>query len=392
MIELEKAKRLGSVTTYYFAKKLAEIREMNAKNEIQIINLGIGSPDLLPPKEVIAELKRASDFSDANKYQSYTGLPQLREAFASWYQSFFNVEVDANSEILPLMGSKEGIMHIHQSYINDGDIVLVPNPGYPAYRMTVSLAGGTSRMYDLVAENNWLPDFEQLEKEDLSKVKIMWINYPHMPTGATANLDFYTRLVAFAKKHNILICHDNPYVFILNDNPLSIFQVPGAKECCVEMVSLSKCYNMAGWRIGGLVGDEEIIKTVLKFKSNMDSGMYKPLQLAAVKALVLGQDWFDGLNEIYKKRQTIAKAIMEELGAEYEVGRVGMFVWAKVSDASKKVEIYCDEILYGANVFITPGHIFGSNGEGYIRISLCSTEDTLNEALNRIRRYKGEKA
>jgi len=348
MMNIKPADRLGSVTTYYFAKKLVEIAELNSKNDRQIINLGIGSPDLLPPEEVLSELKRAADLPDANKYQSYLGLKELRQGFADWYDRFFQVEVSSDENVLPLMGSKEGIMHLHMSLLNPGDEVLVPNPGYPAYRMTAALAGATARFYDLEADKGWLPNFAELEKEDLSKVKIMWINYPHMPTGARADIDFYRDLVQFAKRNNILVCHDNPYAFILNDKPVSIMQVDGALDCCIEMVSLSKCYNMAGWRVGG---------------------------------------WMEGLNDIYIKRRKIAYQIMEAVGAQYEEDRAGLFVWAKVN-TDKSVATFCDEILYGAQVFITPGHIFGTNGEGYIRISLCSSEAILTEALERILKSK----
>lgn len=387
-MKVKQAKRLESVSTYYFAKKLAEITELNKQNEVQIINLGIGSPDLLPPAEVIDILKTSVDELDANKYQSYKGQPVLRSAFSEWYRNHFDVGVCEHTEVLPLMGTKEGIMHIHMSILHEGDEVLVPNPGYPAYRMTAALAGAEAVLYDLISDNNWLPDLEKLGAQDLSKVKLMWINYPHMPTGASADLEFYEKLVSFAKQHEIIICHDNPYAFILNENPISIMQIEGAEDWCVELVSLSKCYNMAGWRVGALIGHENMINTVMKFKSNMDSGMYKPLQLAAAKALSMGQEWMDTLNEVYAKRKVIAQEIMEEIGAEYESDKVGMFVWAKISKSDLSSAEFCDEILYSAQVFITPGHIFGTNGEGYIRISLCSDEDTLRSALDRIRKNK----
>lgn len=390
-MKIQQAKRLDSVSTYYFAKKLAEIADINARDEIQIINLGIGSPDLLPPKEVIDTLKKSSEAIDANKYQSYKGLPVLRNAFTSWYDRFFNVEINSNKEVLPLMGSKEGIMHISMSLLNPGDEVLVPDPGYPAYRMTAALAGATSRFYDLKAENNWLPDLENLKSQDLSKVKLMWINYPHMPTGAKADLNFYKTLVDFAKEKEIIICHDNPYVFILNDSPVSILQVEDAKSHCLELVSLSKCYNMAGWRVGALVGHENAINTVMKFKSNMDSGMYKPLQEAAAKALTMDADWMTSLDAIYSRRKKIAQEIMRTVGAEYEENKAGLFVWAKIKDPSKSVEEFCDDIIDNAKVFITPGHIFGKNGEGYIRISLCSSEEILNHALDRIKASNSSK-
>lgn len=384
-MKIKQAKRLEFISTYYFAKKLAEIAELNARDEIQIINLGIGSPDLMPPSEVIEILRSTAEHKDANKYQSYKGLSILREGFAAWYADHFDVTIDPNKEVLPLMGSKEGIMHIHMSLLDEGDEVLVPNPGYPAYRMTSALAGASIRFYDLKAQNNWLPDLQLLNAQDLSKVKLMWINYPHMPTGARADHSFYKELIAFAKENNIIICHDNPYTFILNDEPMSIMQLEGAKECCVELISLSKCYNMAGWRVGGLIAHENMINTVLKFKSNMDSGMYKPLQIAAAKALSMGQEWMDSLNAVYSKRKMIAQEIMSELDAEYEEGRAGLFVWAKIKGQNISASEFCDRILYNAKVFITPGHIFGSNGEGYIRISLCSDEEILSAALERIR-------
>ena len=389
-MKIQQAKRLESVTTYYFAKKLAEVTSLNAQNKVQIINLGIGSPDLLPPKEVIDILKKTADETDANKYQSYKGQPSLRSAFAEWYDRHFGVRIIPDTEVLPLMGTKEGIMHIHMSLLNEGDEVLVPNPGYPAYRMTAALAGASTVFYDLKSEENWLPNLEELATKDLSKVKLMWINYPHMPTGSLADLDFYSTLVAFAKKHQIIICHDNPYAFILNEKPISILQVPGAHDWCIELVSLSKCYNMAGWRVGALVGHQNMINTVMKFKSNMDSGMYKPLQIAATKALSMGQDWMDSLNKVYARRKVIAQEIMHTLGAEYETDKVGMFVWAKIKHSDLTSADFCDQILYNADVFITPGHIFGSNGEGYIRISLCSDEDTLRAALDRIKTYKSK--
>ena len=389
-MRVRQAKRLDSVNTYYFARKLAEISELNKKNDTQIINLGIGSPDLLPPKEVIETLKVAASQADANKYQSYKGLPELRAAFSNWYQRFFRVEISSETEVLPLMGSKEGIMHISMALLDPEDEVLVPNPGYPTYRMTAALAGAKTRFYDLNAENHWLPDLEALEAADLSKVKLMWINYPHMPTGAKADLSFYQKLIDFARRNGILICHDNPYVFILNDAPVSILQIEGAKDCCIELVSLSKCYNMAGWRIGALIGHENAVNTVLKFKSNMASGMFRPLQIAAAKALSMDESWMRSLDDVYEKRKVIAHEIMDEIGAEYEDDAAGLFVWAKVKDINGAVESFCDDILYGANVFITPGHIFGKNGEGYVRISLCSTEETMKEALHRIRASKNK--
>jgi len=293
--------RIGQVKTYYFATKLAQIAVMNKMGK-DVINLGIGSPDLLPPDDIIQALTSATTDTVANKYQSYKGIPELREAFAKWYNRWFGVTLDFGKEVLPLIGSKEGIMHISMSFLNEGDEVLVPNPGYPAYRMTSKLAGATVRNYDLTLENGWKPNLDQLRKEDLSRVKIMWVNYPNMPTGQPADLNFFNKLVEFGREQKILICHDNPYGFILNDHPISIMQVDGAKDVAIELNSLSKCFNMAGWRVGVMVGQKEYIDAVMKFKSNMDSGMYKPIQMAAVKALSLNQEWFDKLNDIYTRR------------------------------------------------------------------------------------------
>lgn len=375
--------RIGEVKAYYFATKLAQIAEMNQSGET-VINLGIGSPDILPPKEVIAALKDAAEETDANKYQSYKGIPELRSAFAHHYLSMLDVTIDPNHEVLPLIGSKEGIMHLAMSFLSPGDQVLVPNPGYPSYRVTTELAGATSIFYDLKADNNWLPDLTYLEAQDLSKVKMMWINYPHMPTGAQANEAFYHELVQFALRNKILICHDNPYNFILNDNPLSIFNIEGARACAVELCSLSKCFNMAGWRVGALIGDKEYIDVVMRFKSNMDSGMYKAVQKAAVKALHMGQGWFDGLTVEYKKRREIVWQIFDLLNCSYDKSGVGMFVWAKVPDYISDVEGWIEEILVSSRVFITPGFIFGTNGERYIRIALCSNEDLLKTAYQKI--------
>lgn len=379
------SKRLDKVTTYYFAKKLAEIARMNATQDVEVINLGVGSPDLLPPKSVIETLNSSSHLVDANKYQSYRGIPLFRNSVSEWYNRHFGIEVNSPDEILPLLGSKEGIMHLHMSMLDEGDEVLVPNPGYPAYSMTALLAGGIPRYYNLTEAGSWLPNIEKLEQQDLSKVKIMWINYPHMPTGARIDIETMQSLVDFAKRNEILLCHDNPYIFILNDNPMSIFQVKGAKDCCVELISMSKCYNMAGWRIGAMIGNADILNTVLKFKSNMDSGMYKPLQIAAAKALSIDRSWFDELNEIYARRRKIAFEIMNALDAEYDEDSAGMFVWGKVPSFVSCVENFCDDLLLKSNVFITPGHIFGSNGEGYIRVSLCNDKDILHQALDRIK-------
>ncbi len=381
MIEI--AKRLHQAETYYFAKKLAEIRELNAQG-LDIINLGIGSPDLPPPSEVSTALISALAEKDAHQYQAYKGIPELTSAFANWYKNHFNVEINAATEVLPLIGSKEGVMHISMTFLNEGDEVLVPNPGYPSYSMNGKIAGATVRYFDLEESLNWLPDLEKLSNQDLSKVKLMWINYPNMPTGGNATLAFYEALIIFAKKHNILICHDNPYTFILNEKPVNIFEVEGAKDVVLELTSLSKNYNMAGWRIGAVTGEKKYIDEIMKFKSNMDSGMFKPAQKAAVAALNMPTSWFDSLNEIYTKRKVIATKILKASGCEIASEGAGMFVWAKIPSSYNHAEILSNEVLNKARVFITPGHIFGSKGNEYLRISLCSDEAQLDIALERI--------
>ena len=382
---IQEAKRLGVAETYYFAKKLAEIREMNAGSEIKVLNLGIGSPDLPPPANVIKALTDGAIKVDAHGYQAYKGIAELNVAFAGWYKNHFNVEIKAEHEILPLIGSKEGVMHISMSYLNPGDAVLVPNPGYPAYAMCARLAGADVVYFDLEESLSWLPDIDKMEAElDLTKVKIMWVNYPNMPTGGKADLAFFEKLIAFGKRNDILICHDNPYTFILNDDPISLMQVEGAKETALELTSLSKNYNMAGWRLGAVVASKQVIDTLLKFKSNMDSGMFKPMQLAAIEALSLGREWFDYLNGEYSQRKEIAIEIMESIGCTPLEGGVGMFVWASIPESTVSAEKLADDILYNNGVFITPGHIFGSNGNRYLRISLCSDVAQLRQALERI--------
>ncbi len=382
-IKINPANRLGEVKEYYFSIKLREIAELNATGK-NILNLGIGSPDLPPHPSVIKELNKNANLSNSHAYQSYKGIPELRNAFSSWYKKYFNVDLNPENEVLPLMGSKEGIMHISMSFLNPGDEVLVPNPGYPAYAAVTQLAGGKTRNYDLIEENNWLPDLEKLSKEDLSNVKIMWVNYPNMPTGSTPDKTFFKKLIRFGKEHGILIVNDNPYAFILNEKPCSILEIDGAKEIAMELNSLSKAQNMAGWRVGILAGKKEMIETVLRFKSNMDSGMFKPIQLAAAKALELPQSWYDDLNEIYKKRQKKVFQIMDILNCKYDKNQKGMFVWAKTPKKIKDGYELSDKILYNKNVFITPGGIFGSNGNQYIRISLCNTIEIFEEALKRI--------
>ncbi len=381
------AKRLGETKEYYFSKKLREIAEMNKKGT-KVINLGIGSPDRPPHPEVIERLHKTALQENTHGYQSYKGAPELREAFAQWYKRYFRVSLDAEKEVLPLMGSKEGIMHLSMTFLNEGDQVLVPDPGYPTYRSASQLAGAVCIPYDLKEERGWKPDLKELEERDLSRVKLMWVNYPQMPTGAKADPAFFERLVAFARRNHILLCHDNPYSFILpgeNSRPRSLLEIPGAREVAVELNSLSKSHNMAGWRIGVLVAHEEIIQQVMRFKSNMDSGMFLGLQQAAVHALSLGADWYAELNNTYRKRRDLAKELLDKIGCKYEEDQQGMFLWARVPSQYKDGYQLSDTFLYGGRVFITPGGIFGKNGEPYIRISLCSTVETIQEAIKRIR-------
>ena len=386
MKQIVPADRIGNVQEYYFSVKLKEIAQMNAQGA-DVINLGIGSPDLPPSKEVTDTLAEAAADPKGHGYQPYVGIPQLREAFSQWYKRWYNVDLNPANEVLPLIGSKEGIMHISMAFINEGDGVLVPNPGYPTYSSVSKLVGAKILSYNLKAEQNWQPDLEQLEAQhkageiDLDSVKLMWCNYPNMPTGANGSMELFEKLVAFGKKYNIIICHDNPYSFILNDTLLSILSVEGAKEICIELNSMSKSHNMPGWRIGMLASNKQFIEWILRVKSNMDSGMFRAMQLAAVKALNAPAEWYKQMNQVYSARKALAQAILEKVGAEVAPGQVGMFLWGKVQ--GKGVEI-CDDVLYKAKVFITPGFIFGSNGENYIRISLCANEQTLQKALERI--------
>lgn len=376
--------RLEGIGEYYFSTKLREIDELNIAGK-QIINLGIGSPDLPPHPEVIKLLQQEAAKDQVHAYQSYKGAPVLREAIAEWYKKYYAVSIAPATEILPLLGSKEGIMHICMTYLNQGDQVLIPNPGYPTYTSAVKLAGGTPLYYELTAENNWAPDFENLEKSDLSKVKLMWVNYPHMPTGQIPTKQLFEKLVAFGKKHHILICHDNPYSFILNEQPMSLLSVEGAKEVVIELNSLSKSQNMAGWRVGMLIAAEERVNEILRFKSNMDSGMFLPVQLAAAKALSLDKSWYDSVNKIYTERREKVFELLDILGCTYSKQQVGMFVWAKIPANYKDGYALSDKVLYEANVFITPGGIFGSAGNEYIRVSLCSSMEKFSEAIKRVK-------
>lgn len=381
------AKRLDGIGEYYFSQKLREIDAMNKAGK-DVINLGIGSPDLPPHPDVIRILQDESIKPNVHAYQGYKGVPALRNAFASWYKAWYNVTLDPDTEILPLIGSKEGIMHICMTYLNEGDRVLVPNPGYPTYRSAAKLAGGICIDYELTDENNWFPDFDRLDElvyQETSPLRLMFVNYPHMPTGTLPSRELFENLVAFGKKHNILICHDNPYSFILNEHPMSLLSVAGARENVIELNSLSKAQNMAGWRVGVLCGSKARIEEVLRFKSNMDSGMFLPIQLAATKALSLGKDWYDQLNSVYKERRNTVFNLLDLLQCRYDKHQAGMFVWAKINSAYKSGFHLSDHILSNANVFITPGGIFGSAGDEYIRISLCSNEQKLNESINRIK-------
>jgi LL-diaminopimelate aminotransferase len=377
------ASRLEGIGEYYFSQKLAAIERMNATGR-PVINLGIGSPDLPPHPSVIEELLKASQEPGAHAYQSYRGIPVLRTAIKDWYQRWYGVNLDAAFEILPLIGSKEGIVHISMSFLNEGDEVLVPDPGYPAYTSATRLSGATPVPYQLREEKGWQPDWQLLEAMDLSRVKLMWVNYPHMPTGCQPDEALFRQLIAFGKKKGILICHDNPYSFILNDRPLSILAVEGAKETAIELNSLSKSHNMAGWRVGMLCGSREHIDTVLRFKSNMDSGMFQPVQRAAARALQLGQEWYADLNALYRKRREKAAAILESIGCYADPGQTGLFLWAGVPAGSEDGYVVSDRLLEQARVFITPGGIFGEGGRNYLRISLCSPEEKLDEALERI--------
>lgn len=379
------ANRLESVTTYYFARKLAEIDSMNKDGKAAVINLGIGSPDLPPHPSVIEALQASSISPEAHKYQPYRGTAALRNAFSQWYKRHFDVVLNPDTEIMPLIGSKEGVMHITMAFVNPGEQVLVPDPGYPSYSMCTLLAGGVPVTMPLEQRLGWKPDLEKLASGDLSKVRMMWINYPNMPTGATADLGFFNDLMSFAVEHDILICHDNPYAFLLNDEPLSIFNAAGAENHALELISLSKCYNMAGWRVGAVAGQKQHIDAVLTYKSNMDSGMFRPVQDAAAVALGLDDGWIKGLNKEYRKRKEAALAIFDALDLEYDADGAGIFVWGKISDQDQNAESLSEKLLHSSRVFITPGHVFGSMGDTYLRISLCSPVADMEAALYRIR-------
>ncbi|MBI3138536.1 MAG: aminotransferase class I/II-fold pyridoxal phosphate-dependent enzyme [Sphingobacteriales bacterium] len=383
------AKRLEGIGEYYFSQKLREIDELNRQGK-NIINLGIGSPDQPPHPEVIRVLQEESVKPNVHAYQSYKGSPLLRKAISDWYKQWYAVELDPDTEVLPLIGSKEGIMHICMTYLDKGDEVLLPNPGYPTYRSAVKLAGGKCVDYVLKEKNGYAPDFEKLEKRGLKKVKLMFVNYPQMPTGQLPSPELFEKLVAFGKKHKILIVHDNPYSFILNEHPESLLGVEGAREWVIELNSLSKSHNMAGWRVGMLCGAKERIEEVLRFKSNMDSGMFLPVQLAAARALSLGKEWQDEVNAVYRERKEKVVELLELLGCSFSRKQAGLFVWAHIPEGYTDGYAVSDEVLYQSGVFITPGGIFGNAGDKYIRVSLCATVEKLEEAIKRIQKSKGE--
>lgn len=381
-MNIQFANRLETVQEYYFSKKLREVRKLISEGK-PIINIGIGSPDLLPPKEVINMLQESLSDENAHKYQSYQGLPEFREAISSFYKKNYSVTINPENEVLPLMGSKEGILHISLAMLNEGDEVLIPNPGYPTYSSVTNLVGGKSVFYSLDEINNYQPNFEELERRNLSKVKLMWVSYPHMPTGERATKYTFQRLVDFGKKHNILIVNDNPYSFILNDNPQSILKVEEAKDIALELNSLSKSFNMAGWRVGMLLGKSDFLSEILKVKTQQDSGMFYAVQKGAIKALETSNKWFQGLNKEYQERRELIWQLAEKIGCTFNKNNSGMFVWAKLPEG-KTSEEAIDELLYKKYLFVTPGTVFGSKGEGYIRFSLCVTKDKIKEAISRI--------
>ena len=380
---IERASRINHIEEYYFSKKLKEVFSLEKQGK-PIINMGIGSPDIPPDRQVINALKKSLSHPKASMYQSYQGLPELRKAISNFYKNNYNVTVDYSSEVLPLMGSKEGIMHISMAFLNKGDQVLIPNPGYPTYSSVTKILEAEPVFYDLVEENNWQPDWKYLESIDSNKIKLMWINYPNMPTGAKTDLNTLDRLIDWAKSRKIILVNDNPYSFILNDNPISILSRKGAFEVCLELNSLSKTFNMAGWRVGMLLGNKNYIKDVVKIKSNMDSGMFYGIQIGAIASLNLKKDWFKSLNEIYFKRREKVFELAKKLNTSFDKNISGLFVWAKLNEDVKSSEKFIDKILYKHNIFITPGSIFGSNGNRFIRLSLCVEEKIIEEAINRL--------
>lgn len=388
-MNIRPANRVEQIREYYFSKRLREVALLKAQGA-DIISLGIGGPDRAPSQEVINTLCNEARRADAHSYQLTIGLPQLRQAYADWYARHYGVVLDPNSEIQPLIGSKEAILQLSLTFLNPGDGVLIPNPGYPTYTSASRLAEAEIYNYDLTAENGWTPDFDAIEKLPLEKIKMMWVNYPHMPTGTPASLELFEKIVDFGRRHNIVIVNDNPYSFILNEKPLSILSIKGAKDICIELNSLSKSHNMAGWRMAMLATNPTFTNWFVKVKSNIDSGQFRPMMLAAVEALKAPQSWYTELNSVYASRRKIAEEIMSVLGCEFSPEQRGLFLWGRIPDTEHSSESLADRLLYEANIFITPGFIFGSNGERYIRISLCATEENLTRALNRIKDYNNK--
>lgn len=387
MKPIRPAERLNNVSEYYFSKKLKEVAALNAAGK-NIISLGIGSPDLPPSPEAIKVLSDQAALPNTHGYQPYNGLPELRKAFATWYETWYGVTLNPDTEIQPLIGSKEGILHISMAFLNPGDGVLVPNPGYPTYASVTQLVQAEAFTYKLLPENGWEPDFEALEAMDLSRVKLLWVNYPNMPTGAKASMALFEKLVDFGRRHGIVICNDNPYSFILNEDYLSLLKVPGALEGCIELNSMSKSHNMPGWRIGMLATNPTFLQWIMQVKSNVDSGQFRPMQLAAVEALKADQTWYAGMNAVYKRRRLLAESILKALGCTWDPAQSGLFLWGRVPENGLDGAALSDKVLYEANVFITPGFIFGSQGERYVRLSLCCTEENLAKALERVSALK----
>lgn len=382
--QIEPSDRVKEVKEYYFSRKLKEIAKLQAEGK-DIISLGIGGPDRMPPEVVVVTLGEEAKRPDAHSYQSYVGLPELRQAYARWYKKYYGVALDPDTEILPLIGSKEGILHISMAFLNPGDGVLVPDPGYPTYTSVSKLVGAKIYKYRLKPENGWQPDFKELGKLPLDKIKLMWINYPHMPTGAKADVKVFEQIVKFGKSHGIVIAHDNPYSFILNSEPQSLLGIPGASDIALELNSLSKSHNMAGWRMGMVASNPTFISWVLKVKSNIDSGQFKPMMKAAAKALEAPESWYEEINRVYAERRKVAEEIMAALGCYYDPAQQGLFLWGRIPETEGSSEKFADSILYGKNIFLTPGFIFGEQGDRYIRISLCATAERMREALNRLK-------
>lgn len=380
---------MSEIQEYYFSRRLREVAQLNAQGA-DIISLGIGGPDRPPHSSVISTLADEAAKPGNHSYQPYVGIPQLRQAMADWYNRWYGVTLNPDTEIQPLIGSKEGILHVSLAFLNPGDGVLVPNPGYPTYTSVSRLAQAEIFNYDLTEEGGWMPDFDALERLPLDRIKLMWINYPHMPTGTPASLELFEKIVAFGKKHNIVIAHDNPYSFILNEKPLSLLQVDGARDIAIEMNSMSKSHNMAGWRVGMLASNPTFINWILKVKSNIDSGQFKPLMLAAVKGLEVDKDWYDEVNATYASRRKVAEEIMSALNCTFDPRQKGLFLWGRIPDNEASSESLADRVLYEGRVFITPGFIFGSNGDRYIRISLCATEENMRKALDRINKMNNK--